>query len=132
MYSFSYLTRLVALLVTAVVASPILNERTAEISTASHSAVTFPRALGAATGKRGILFDWLSKDYSKFFVGGKATYASNWHATAGETGAILDPSFAFIPTLTVDRSLRNDKWLATAKALIQGGVQTVFAYALTQ
>ena len=132
MYSFSYLTRLLALLVTAVVASPILNERTTEISTTSHSAVTFPRALGAATGKRGILFDWLSKDYSKFFVGGKATYASNWHATAGETGAILDPSFAFIPTLTVDRILRNDKWLATVKALIQGGVQTVFAYAVTQ
>jgi hypothetical protein len=80
------------------------------------------------SGKRGILFDWRSKDYSKYFVGGKATYASNWHATPGETGATLDPSFAFIPTLIVDQSLQNANWLATVKGLIKGGVTTVFAY----
>jgi hypothetical protein len=80
------------------------------------------------SGKRGLLFDWRSKDYSKYFVGGKATYASNWHATRGETGATLDPSFAFIPTLIVDQSLQNANWLATVKGLIKGGVTTVFAY----
>lgn len=130
----SHFTLLLALIVAAVVASPVgtplSNTKRAEISTGP--AVTLPRALGASGGKRGILFDWLSKDYSKFFVGGKATYASNWHATAGETGAILDPSFGFIPTLIVDQSLRNDKWLATVKGLIQGGVTTVFAYVIPQ
>lgn len=130
MHSFSNLTLLLALIVTAVLASPMVtpfsNTRRAEISTGP--AATFPRGLGAPGGKRGIVFDWLSKDYSKMFVGGKATFASNWHTTAGETGAFLDPSFAFIPTLTVDKGLRNDKWLSTVKGLIQGGVKTVFAY----
>ena len=134
MFSSSHLTLLLALIVAAVVASPMVtplpNIKRAETSTGP--AATFPRALGAPGGKRGILFDWLSKDYSKFFVGGKATYASNWHATAGETGAILDPSFGFIPTLVVDRNLRNDKWLATVKGLILGGVKTVFAYVVSQ
>ena len=127
----SHLTLLLALIVTTVVASPVgtpfLNAKRAELS--AGAAVTVPRGLGAS-GKRGLVFDWLSKDYSKYFVGGKATFASNWHATAGETGATLDSSFAFIPTLVVDKSLRNDKWLATVKGLIQGGVKTVFAYVL--
>lgn len=129
MFSSSHLTLLLALIVAAVTASPMAtpfsHAKRAELSTSP--AVTVPRGLGASGGKRGILFDWLSKDYSKFFVGGKATYASNWHATAGETGAILDPSFGFIPTLIVDQGLRNDKWLATVKGLIKGGVKTVFA-----
>ena len=131
MFSSSHLTLLLALIVAAVGASPIAtpfsNAKWAELSTGP--AVTVPRGLGAS-GKRGLVFDWLSKDYSKLFVGGKATFASNWHATAGETGAFLDPSFAFIPTLIVDGGLRNDKWLATVKGLIQGGVKTVFAYVL--
>lgn len=123
MHFSSYTAVLLALSVTAVVAIPIVT--TTPIPS---PALTSPRSLGAASGKRGILFDWLSKDYSKFFVGGKATYASNWHATAGETGAVLDSSFGFIPTLVVDQGLQNDNWLATVKGLIQGGVKTVFAY----
>lgn len=121
---------LLALIVVAVVASPVVtpfpNTKRAETSTGP--AAIFPRAFGAPGGKRGLLFDWLSKDYSKLYVDGKATYASNWHTTAGETGAILDPSFGFIPTLVVDQGLRNDKWISTVKGLIQGGVGTVFAY----
>lgn len=108
---------------------PFSNAKRAALST--DAAVTVPRGLGGS-GKRGLVFDWLSKDYSKYFVGGRATFASNWHPTAGETGAILDSSFAFIPTLIVDRGLRNDKWLATVKGLIQGGVKTIFAYVVPQ
>ena len=88
-----------------------------------------PRAVNSPGTKRGIVFDWLSSDYSKYFVGSsKVTYGSNWHATRDETGAKFDPSFAFIPTLRVDKNLKNDKWLATVKGLISGGVKTVFAY----
>lgn len=80
--------------------------------------------------KRGILFDYLSSDYSKFFVGStKVTYGSDWHATRGETGAFLDQVFGFIPTLMVDENLQNDKWLDTVGPLIDSGaVKTVFAY----
>ena len=81
-------------------------------------------------GKRGILFDWLSHDYSKFFVGSqKVTFGSDWHATRGETGATLEGVFKFISTLIVDKDLRNDKWLSTVGPLIDSGeVKTVFAY----
>ncbi|MCJ1423246.1 hypothetical protein MMC29_001128 [Sticta canariensis] len=80
-------------------------------------------------GKRGILFDWLSHDYSKFFVGSqKVTFGSDWHATRDETGAILEGVFKFISTLIVDQNLRNDKWLGTVGPLIDSGdVKTVFA-----
>lgn len=80
-------------------------------------------------GKRGILYDWLSSDYTKFFTGSKVTYGSDWHATRGETGATLDPSLKFISTLIVDKNLKNAKWLDTVGPLIDSGeVKTVFAY----
>ena len=132
MYFSSHSVSLLALIVTVVVGSPLPGTTTAGTTAVVDAAANLPRALPASSGKRGIVFDWLSKDYSKFFVGGKATFASNWHATAGETGAILDPSFGFIPTLVVDRNLKNDKWLATVKGLILGGVKTVFAYVVAQ
>jgi hypothetical protein len=110
-----------------ILATPISETTKAEPLAVPSPSVILPRYVGGS-GKRGILFDWRSKDYSKYFVGGKATYASNWHATSGETGATLDPSFAFIPTLIVDQSLQNANWLATVKGLIKGGVTTVFAY----
>lgn len=84
--------------------------------------------------KRGILFDYLSSDYSKLYVGStKVTYGSDWHATRGETGAFLDQFFGFIPTLTVNNNLQNDKWLDTVGPLIDSGaVKTVFAYVACQ
>lgn len=84
----------------------------------------------AFTGKRGIVYDWLSSDYSKFFVGSsKVRFGSDYHATRGETGATLDQSFGFISTLIVDGNLQNPKWLDTVRPLIDSGaVKTVFAY----
>lgn len=85
-------------------------------------------------GKRGLVYDWLSSDYSKFFVGStKVTFGSDYHATRGETGAILDPIFGFISTLVVDANLQNSKWLDTVGPLIDSGaVKTVFAYVVVQ
>lgn len=80
-------------------------------------------------GKRGLVYDWLSSDYSKFFVGStKVKFGSDYHATRGETGAILDSIFGFISTLIVDANLQNSKWLSTVGPLIDSGaVKTVFA-----
>lgn len=125
----SYSSFLLALIASTAIASPLPGTTGAGVSLVPDGPVVSTRAVAASSGKRGILFDWLSKDYSKLFVGGKATYASNWHATAGETGAKLDPSFGFIPTLVVDGNLKNDKWLTTVKGLIlQGGIKTIFGY----
>lgn len=88
-----------------------------------------PKSTNSNVGKRGLLYDYTSSDYSKFYKGSnKVTFGSDWHATRGETGATLDPSMAFIPTLTVDKgSLLNTKWLTTITGLIAGGVDIVFA-----
>ena len=84
----------------------------------------------ATGGKRGLVYDYMSSDYSKYFVGSqKVTFGSDWHATRGETGAKFDQSFDFIPTLGVDHnSLQNPTWIETATNLIKNqNVKTVFA-----
>ncbi|MCJ1470860.1 hypothetical protein MMC07_009507 [Pseudocyphellaria aurata] len=83
----------------------------------------------AFVGKRGIVYDYTSSDYSKYYVGSKkVAFGSDYHATRGETGAVLDPVFAFISTLLVDGNLQNPTWLSTMKPLITSGqVKAVFA-----
>lgn len=85
---------------------------------------------GTAGGKRGLVYDYMSSDYSKYFVGSqKVIFGSDYHATRGETGATLDKSFGFIPTLAVDHnSLQNPTWISTVQDLIKNQeVKTVFA-----
>ena len=98
---------------------------------ASPVAVSSPRKPTRSVSfaqKRGIVYDWTSSDYSKFFVGSnKVTFGSDYHTTRGETGAFLDPQFNFIPTLIVDGNLLNPTWIDKVKAIILGGAQFVFA-----
>lgn len=99
-------------------------------STKPSSAPVQPKSVAASRGKRGLLYDYTSSDYSKYFVGSpKVTFGSDYHATRGETGAILDKSFGFVPTLSVDHnSLLNLNWINTVKDLITNqGVTTVYA-----
>lgn len=94
------------------------------------SAPVQPKSIGASGGKRGLLYDYTSSDYSKYFVGStKVTFGSDYHTTRGETGATLDQSFTFVPTLTVDHnSLSNPNWISTVKDLIiNQGVKTIYA-----
>lgn len=114
---------LLTLSVTSVAASPM----SVNLDAPATQAVSIsPR--NTASVKRGLVYDYLSADYGNLYVGSKCSFGSDWHGTRDETGSTLDPSFNFIPTLTVDNNLKNDKWIATAKALIQGGAKTVFAY----
>lgn len=94
------------------------------------SAISVAGAPITFVGKRGMVYDYTSSDYSKYFVGSqKVTFGSDYHATRGETGAILDAVFGFISTLIVDANFKNPTWLSTMKPLITSGqVKTVFAY----
>ncbi|MCJ1349299.1 hypothetical protein MMC31_007535, partial [Peltigera leucophlebia] len=80
-----------------------------------------------ANDKRGLVYDYLSADYAKMFVGSKSSFGSNWHGTRDETGPTLPTSFNFIPTLTVDKNLKNDQWIDTTQSIIKGGAKFVFA-----
>lgn len=113
-----------ALSVTSVAASPMsANPDTPAIQAVSIS----PR--NTASTKRGLVYDYLSANYGNLYVGSKCSFGSDWHGTRDETGSVLHPSFNFIPTLTVDQNLKNDKWLGSTKAIINGGAKFVFAYA---
>lgn len=112
-----------ALSVTSVAASPM----SANLDAPATQAVSIsPR--NTANVKRGLVYDYLSADYGNLYVGSKCSFGSDWHGTRDETGSILHPSFNFIPTLTVDQNLKNDKWIDNAKAIINEGANFVFAY----
>ena len=109
--------------VTSVAASPI----SVNLDTpATRDVSVLPRY--TANDKRGLVYDYLSADYGKLYVGSKCSFGSDWHGTRDETGSTLHPSFNFIPTLMVDKNLKNDKWIDSTKAIIQGGAKFVFAY----
>lgn len=109
--------------VTSVVSSPISVNLGAP---ATRYVSVLPRY--TANVKRGLVYDYLSADYGKLYVGSKCSFGSDWHGTRDETGSTLPPSFNFIPTLLVDDNLKNDKWIDSTKSIIQGGAKFVFAY----
>lgn len=114
-----------ALSVTSVAASPMPVNLDAP---ATQLVSISPR--NTANGKRGLVYDYLSADYGKLYVGSKCSFGSDWHGTRDETGSKLPSSFNFIPTLTVDKNLNNDRWIDTTKPIIAGGAKFVFAYVL--
>lgn len=109
--------------VTSITASPISVNMDAP---ATRDVAVLPRY--TANLKRGLVYDYLSADYGKLYVGSKCSFGSDWHGTRDETGSTLPPSFNFIPTLLVDENLKNDKWIDSTKSIIQGGAKVVFAY----
>lgn len=109
--------------VTSVAASPISVNLNAP---ATRDISILPRV--TANPKRGLVYDYLSQDFGKLYVGSKCSFGSDWHGTRDETGSTLHPSFNFIPTLRVDNNLKNDKWIDSTKSIIKGGAKFVFAY----
>lgn len=109
--------------VTSVAASPISVNLNAP---ATRDISVLPR--NTANAKRGLVYDYLSEDFGKLYVGSKCSFGSDWHGTRDETGPTLHPSFNFIPTMTVDKNLKNDKWIDSTKSIIKGGAKFVFAY----
>lgn len=109
--------------VTSVAASPISVNLDVP---ATRDISVLPR--NTANAKRGLVYDYLSEDFGKLYVGSKCSFGSDWHGTRDETGSTLHPSFNFIPTLRVDKNLKNDKWIDSTKSIIKGGANFVFAY----
>ncbi|KAL8677859.1 MAG: hypothetical protein Q9186_005745 [Xanthomendoza sp. 1 TL-2023] len=78
-------------------------------------------------GKRGLVYDYKSKDYSKFFKdSGKIAFGSDWgHRRSPAPGVNFDG--AFVPTIRVDGNLKNDGWSDAVKGLISSGTSMIFA-----
>lgn len=79
-------------------------------------------------GKRGLVYDYNSKDYSKFFKDSKKIgFGSNWGQKRSPAPGVDVDFVPFVPTIRVDSSLKNDGWAAAAKALISSGTSMIFA-----
>ncbi|KAL9612592.1 MAG: hypothetical protein Q9167_002843 [Letrouitia subvulpina] len=88
-------------------------------------------ATGAPTSgsKRGLVYDYHSKDYVKFFTNDqKISFGSDWgDSRSPAPGVTLPPNLAFIPTLRVDSNLENNAWNDKINALIKSGTKTIFS-----
>ncbi|KAL8866341.1 MAG: hypothetical protein Q9174_006362 [Haloplaca sp. 1 TL-2023] len=79
-------------------------------------------------GKRGLVYDYKSKDYSKYFKdSNKISFGSNWNLNRSPAPGV-DLNYApFVPTIRVDGGLKNDKWAGAVKSLISSGTPMIFA-----
>ncbi|KAL8909400.1 MAG: hypothetical protein Q9207_000235 [Kuettlingeria erythrocarpa] len=79
-------------------------------------------------GKRGLVYDYHSQDYSKFFKdSSKIAFGSNWGVKRSPAPGVTFDFGAFVPTIAVDSSLNNNGWLDAVKALIGSGSPMIFA-----
>ncbi|KAL8761602.1 MAG: hypothetical protein Q9184_002277 [Pyrenodesmia sp. 2 TL-2023] len=102
------------------------------VSTLSSSATgpTSPATNGKAYGggKRGLVYDYMSKDYSRFFRDSrKIAFGSNWGFKRSPAPGVTFDFGAFVPTIAVDSSLNNNGWLDAVKALVGSGSPMIFA-----
>ncbi|KAI4140657.1 MAG: hypothetical protein L6R39_005700 [Caloplaca ligustica] len=83
---------------------------------------------GYTGGKRGLVYDYNSQDFSKFFKdSNKIAFGSDWGVKRSPAPGVTFDFGAFVPTIAVDSSLKNDGWLSAVKSLIGGGSPIVFA-----
>ncbi|KAI4241018.1 MAG: hypothetical protein L6R40_004766 [Gallowayella cf. fulva] len=79
-------------------------------------------------GKRGLVYDYHSKDYSKFFKdSNKIAFGSDWNLKRSPAPGVNFEQGAFIPTIRVDGGLKNDDWKAGVQSLISSGTPMIFA-----
>ncbi|KAL8971183.1 MAG: hypothetical protein Q9185_002163 [Variospora sp. 1 TL-2023] len=113
--------------------APGLPTSTALPPTTTSSSTTGPnsvRAIGKAYsgGKRGLVYDWNSQDYSKFFKNSnKIAFGSNWREKRIPAPGVTYDDGAYVPTIHVDGNLNNDGWLNAVKALIASGTPMIYA-----
>ncbi|KAL8653770.1 MAG: hypothetical protein Q9210_001906 [Variospora velana] len=118
----------------------ISSVKTTSLSTSASAAPIVPSssttgpssvpAIGKAYsgGKRGLVYDWNSKDYSKFFRNSnKIAFGSNWREKRIPAPGVTFDYGAYVPTIHVDANLKNDGWLNAVKALIGSGSPMIFA-----
>ncbi|KAL8735829.1 MAG: hypothetical protein Q9181_002688 [Wetmoreana brouardii] len=79
-------------------------------------------------GKRGLVYDYHSKDYSKFFKdSNKIAFGSDWGVNRSPAPGVTLDEGMFVPTIRVDGGLKNDGWSAAVKALISSGTSMIFS-----
>ncbi|KAL8939085.1 MAG: hypothetical protein Q9211_002898 [Gyalolechia sp. 1 TL-2023] len=101
---------------------------TSTSSSSSTGPTSLPIRGGAYSGgKRGLVYDYNSKDYSRFFTDStKIAFGSDWGVNRSPApGVTFDGPF--VPTIRVDSNLKNDGWIAAVKALISSGTSMIFA-----
>ncbi|KAI4202466.1 MAG: hypothetical protein LQ350_002549 [Teloschistes chrysophthalmus] len=79
-------------------------------------------------GKRGLVYDYHSQDFSRFFRdSGKIAFGSDWDKWPSPApGVTLDVGH-FVPTIRVDGGLNNDGWANQVNGLLNSGTQMIFA-----
>ncbi|KAL8741720.1 MAG: hypothetical protein Q9190_005709 [Brigantiaea leucoxantha] len=80
-------------------------------------------------GKRGLVYDYTSKDYVKYYTDSKKiAFGSDWgDKRSPAPGVDLPSNYNFIPTLRVDGSKVNNDWINNVKAMLQTGTKVIFA-----
>lgn len=80
-------------------------------------------------GKRGLVYDYKSQEYSSFFKDSrKIAFGSDWGVKRSPAPGVTLDIGAFVPTIAVDSSLQNAGWFDAVKALIGSGSPMIFAY----
>lgn len=83
-------------------------------------------------GKRGLVYDYNSKDFNKFFKDStKIGFGSNWNLKRTAAPGVTFDQGPFVPTIRVDGGLNNNDWIEGVKALISSGTPMIFAYVTT-
>ncbi|KAL9040850.1 MAG: hypothetical protein Q9180_001659 [Flavoplaca navasiana] len=79
-------------------------------------------------GKRGLVYDYNSKDFSKFFQNSrKIAFGSNWGLKRSPAPGVTFDQGPFVPTIRVDGGLNNNDWIEGVRALIGSGTPMIFA-----
>ncbi|KAI4101402.1 MAG: hypothetical protein LQ339_005051 [Xanthoria mediterranea] len=79
-------------------------------------------------GKRGLVYDYNSKDFNKFFKDStKIGFGSNWNLKRTAAPGVTFDQGPFVPTIRVDGGLNNNDWIEGVKALISSGTPMIFA-----
>ncbi|KAL8949210.1 MAG: hypothetical protein Q9222_004660 [Ikaeria aurantiellina] len=120
-------------------ASPVSSSPTSVVatsvstSTSPSSSSTAPTGLpkrgkAYSGGKRGLVYDYKSQDFSKYFKDSqKIAFGSDWGVKASPAPGVTLQQGVFVPTIQVDGSLKNDGWSSAVKTLISSGTPMIFA-----
>ncbi|KAL8692523.1 MAG: hypothetical protein Q9218_002468 [Villophora microphyllina] len=116
--------------------APTSTSSTASIAPSSTSTTPSSSGLPSGTtrgkaysgGKRGLVYDYHSQDFSRFYKdSSKIAFGSDWNVNRSPAPGVTLDEGAFVPTIRVDGSLKNDGWAAAVKTLLTTGTSMLFA-----
>ncbi|KAL8714776.1 MAG: hypothetical protein Q9220_001289 [cf. Caloplaca sp. 1 TL-2023] len=105
----------------------------ASVTSSSSTSASVPTGLpkrgkAYSGGKRGLVYDYKSQDFSKYFKDSqKIAFGSDWGLKVSPAPGVTLDEGVFVPTIQVDGSLKNDGWSGAVKTLISSGTPMIFA-----